>query len=222
MLLGFRQWLDETGVDSQLEVVGVERELVVPLDAPARFDVYWRARFDQVVRNRVTGAYLVRDWKTVDSLAKANQLVLNQQMRFYALLLSMLYRHDDPPMIVGGALYVMLKRSKRTLRATPPFYEQVEITYNKHDLNSTFLRARAVTNRIVDWHTRLDTGEDHRAVVYPNATDFCDWGCPFRDVCPLLDDGSRWENALAASFTQGDPYAYYERDRITDLVRELS
>lgn len=222
MLVGFHQWVDESGVDSQLDVIGVESELEVPLDVPGGHDVTWRARLDQLVRHRVTGAYLVRDWKTVDGLAKANQLVRDQQMRFYSLLLSLLHRYDDPPIVVNGALYVMLKRSKRTTRAAPPFYEQVEILYNEHDLNSTFLRARTVTQRIVAWHDQLNAGADHRAVVYPNATDYCDWGCPFREVCPLLDDGSRWEAALQESFVQGSPYAYYDRDLITDLVRELT
>lgn len=142
-------------------------------------------------------------------------------MRFYALLLSLLHKDDSPPIVVHGALYTMLKRSKRTLRATPPFYDQISIIYNGDDHNSTYLRASTVSKRIVEWHTQLDAGEDHRSVVYPNATDFCEWGCPFRSVCTLLDDGSRWEEALAAHYVHDDPYRYYDKDLITDLVREL-
>lgn len=216
MLEGFVDWAAETGLDAAYEVLDVERELRFPIHVDGH-RVTLRARLDQLVRDRLSGAYLVRDWKTVSSLAKANQLVRNQQMRFYALLLSLIYKPEG--IQVGGALYVMIKKSKRTARAAPPFYDQVLVTFNRHDLNATWQRVKAVTSRIVDWHVRLEAGEDHHGVVYPNATDFCDWGCPFRDVCPMLDDGSRVQDALQASFVQAeDPYHYYERDDLTPLL----
>jgi hypothetical protein len=216
MVEGYVQWLEEEGVDVDLEAVAVERELKLELRTNQGAAIV-RAKLDQLVRRRSDGALLVRDFKTVGTLSKADQLVLDQQMRFYALLLSLLY----PEHRVDGALYTMLKRSKRTLRAKPPFYEQVAISYNKHDLNSTFLRVTAVVAEIVATHRMLDARQDHRLVTYPNPSDYCDWGCPFNRVCPLMDDGSRWEAALEANFTRGDPYQYYERDTIQHLVAAL-
>jgi len=216
MIEGYVQWLDDEAIDVNLETVDVERELKHVLDT-ALGPVTVRAKLDQLVRRRTDGALLLRDFKTVGTLSKADRLVLDQQMRFYAMLLALRF----PEHRVDGALYTMIKRSKRTVRAAPPFYQQVEISYNRHDLNATYLRVLAVTGEILEAHQRLDAGESHHAVVYPTATDYCDWGCPFSRVCPLMDDGSRWDAALRANFTLGDPYQYYERDTIRYLVADL-
>lgn len=219
MVEGYVQWLDDDGVDVLLETVGVERELKHVVDTYLG-PVTLRAKLDQLVRRRTDGALLLRDFKTVGSLSKADRLVLDQQMRFYSMLLALTH----PEHRVDGALYTMLKRSKRTVRASPPFYQQVEISYNRHDLNATYQRVTAVAGQILEAHLRLDSGDpadDHHGVVYPNPSDYCDWGCPFSQVCPLMDDGSRWEAALRANFVVGDPYQYYERDTIQTLVADL-
>jgi len=216
MVEGYVQWLDEEGVDVSLETVDVERELKHQVGTYLG-PVVLRAKLDRLVRRRTDGALLLVDYKTVGSLSKADRLVLDQQMRFYAMLLALRF----PEHRVDGALYTMLKRSKRTVRATPPFYQQVEISYNRHDLNSTYQRVTAVAGAILEAHLRLNDGDDHHAIVYPTATDYCDWGCPFSRVCPLMDDGSRWEAALQANFDRGDPYSYYERSTIQELVADL-
>lgn len=216
MVEGYLQWLDDEGADVILETVDVERELKLELRTNQGSAIL-RAKLDQLVRRRTDGALLLRDFKTVGDLSKADQLVLNQQMRFYSMLLALLH----PEHRVDGALYTMLKRSKRTVRARPPFYQQVEINYNKHDLNSTFQRVTMVVAEILAAHKALDAGHDHHLAVYPTASDYCGWGCPFSRVCPLMDDGSRWEAALAANFTRGDPYSYYGHDTIERLVADL-
>lgn len=219
MLEGFVTWVAAEGVDADLRVVDVERVLRVPVET-RRGPVVLRGKLDQLVQRTTDGAYLARDWKTVDALAKANSLVLDQQMRFYALLLSLTMRGEGRR--VDGALYVMLRRVKRTLRAQPPFYAQVHVSYNRHDLNATYARAVEVAARIVETHEALDAGADHHAVAYPNPTDFCSWGCPFYLACPLLDDGSRAWELLEANFEVRDPYSYYDDDRIERLVTALS
>lgn len=216
MVEGYVQWLDDEAVDVSLETVDVERELRHEVQTYLG-PVTLRAKLDQLVRRRTDGALLLRDFKTVGSLSKADRLVLDQQMRFYSMLLALKF----PQHRVDGALYTMLKRSKRTVRAAPPFYQQVEISYNRHDLNSTYLRVTAVAGAILEAHLRLDAGDDHHSIVYPTPSDYCDWGCPFSRVCPLMDDGSRWEAALRANFNLGDPYRYYEHDTIQQLVADL-
>lgn len=219
MLEGFVAWAAAEAIDADLRVVGVERVLRVPVET-RRGPVVLRGKLDQLVERATDGAYLARDWKTVDALTKANALVLDQQMRFYALLMSLALRGEGRR--VDGALYVMLRRVKRTLRAQPPFYAQVHVTYNRHDLNATYARATEVAARIVETGEALDAGADHHAVAYPNPTDFCAWGCPFYLACPLLDDGSRAWDLLEATFEVADPYAYYDDDRIERLARALT
>lgn len=218
MLEGFLAWTSAEGIDADLRVVAVERVLRVPVQTRLG-TVILRGKLDQVVQRVGDGALLVRDWKTVDSLAKANSLLLDQQMRFYALLLSLLYRGTGQR--VDGALYVMLRRVKRTIRANPPFYGQVHVSYNRHDLNATYARVTEVAARILEAHAALDAGADHHAVAYPNPTDMCAWACPFYLACPLLDDGSRAWDLLNAQYVQGDPYYYHDDDRINRVVEAL-
>lgn len=218
MVEGFLEWITTEGIDVEFDVMSVERVLSVPVETRAGL-VIFRGKLDQVVRRVADNALLIRDWKTVDSLARANSVIRDQQMRFYALLLSLLHRGSDQR--VDGALYTMLRRVKRTIRSTPPYYGQVPISYNRHDLNSTYQRATEVAARILDTHAALDAGEPHHIVTYPNPTDFCDWGCPFRTVCTLFDDGSRAFDVMHNHFVVADPYAYYTHGRITEVVRAL-
>lgn len=215
MAEGYVEWSQAEGIDAGHEVLAVEHELRVPLTLPDGRELVLRGKLDQLLRRLSDGAILLRDFKTGD-LNKVSGLVRDQQMRFYALMLALQLRGTDQH--VAGALYTMLKRSKRTTRATPPFYAQTHIGYNRHDLNSTYLRVVDVTRQMVEVTAALDAGADPRAVAYPNPTDYCDWGCPFRDVCHLFDDGSRAMAAVEANYVQRDPWDYYKRDKIDEVL----
>jgi hypothetical protein len=214
MVEGYLQWAAETGLDVDLEVISTEAEVGHDVSLPSGTVVRLRAKLDQLVRRRSNGAYLLRDFKTVGGFEKGEHLVLNQQMRHYAMLLSLVMRTEH----VAGVLFTMLKRSKRTAQATPPFYLQYELGYNKHDLNSTYQRVTSVASEIERTYQRLAAGEDHHVVVFPNYTDHCHWGCPFLKICPMMDDGSRIHEALEANFVRGDPYAYLSRGRIDEAL----
>lgn len=213
MVEGYLQWAAETGLDVGYETVSTEREVYHDVPLPGGLVVRLRGKLDQVVVRESDGALLLRDFKTVGNFDKGEHLVLNQQMRHYALLLSLATR----PQHVAGVLFTMLKRSKRTTRATPPFYLQYEQTYNRHDLNATYQRVTSVAVEIARTYERLET-EDHHVVAFPNYTDMCHWGCPFYRVCPMMDDGSRINEALQANFVRGDPYSYLSRGRIDQAL----
>lgn len=215
MLEGYLQWAEETGLDVDVEVLATEKEVSHVITLPTQTRVLLRGKLDQLVRRRSSGALLLRDFKTVGGFEKGDLLVMNQQMRHYAMLLSLNKNENE---FVAGALYLMIKRSKRTTRATPPFYEQLEIGYNRHDLNSTYQRVIVVATEIEKTRKLLDHGHDHHEVVYPNFTDACSWGCPFVKVCPLFDDGSRVEGALQANYVVGDPYQYLSRGKINEVL----
>jgi hypothetical protein len=57
--------------------------------------------------------------------------------------------------------------------------------------------------------TALDEGTAHQAIAYPRPSRDCTWKCPFYAVCPMFDDGSAAEEAIAEMFVESDPYAYY-------------
>ena len=68
----------------------------------------------------------------------------------------------------------------------------------------------------------LRNGANHLAVAYPNPeeTGHCRY-CPFKSVCALADDGSRFEDAMDATYVKADPYAYQSNDTITKVRHAL-
>ena len=218
MVSGYLQWAAETGVDEEYDVVAVERAVEVPILLTNGEMAVISGKLDQIVRRKFDGAILLRDWKTVGSLHKADLLVLDEQMRIYSALLT---RASDG-MRVDGALFAMLLRSKRTARARGPFYEQVHIGYNGADHDSTIKRVRGALddmNRVI---RQLREGVDHRTAAYPHPmTDRCGWDCTFTHVCSLFDDGSRAWDAMKGNFQKVDPYAYRSNDLIDVIRREL-
>ena len=218
MVAGYLQWAAENGIDEEYEVVETERTLEVPILLTNGEMAIVSGKLDQVVRRRVDGALLVRDWKTVGSLHKSDLLVLDEQMRVYSALLTV----ASEGMRVDGALYAMLLRSKQTARATGPFYEQVHISYNGHEHMSMLTRIKGTLDDMERLTRQLDAGADHRLVAYPNPmTDRCGWDCPFKNVCPLFDDGSRAEDAMRGNFRKVDPYSYRSASMIEKVVAEL-
>jgi hypothetical protein len=213
MVSGYLDWAAETGVDEEYDVIDVERAIEVPIVLSSGEMAVVSGKLDQIVRRRMDDAVCLRDWKTVGTLHKADLLVLDEQMRIYSALLTI----ASDGMRVDGALYAMLLRSKRTARASGPFYEQVHINYNGAEHQAMMLRLKGVLDDMDRVTRQLSTGlVDHRVAVYPNPmTDRCGWDCSeFKLICPMFDDKSRVDDALRANYVQQDPYAY----RNTDLI----
>lgn len=215
MTRGFLQWAELEGIDAEYEVVGTEADAHHEL----MDGVVIRGRLDQVVRRRGGDeALLLRDFKTVSTFIDSEVLQRDEQMRFYALLQWL--NAVDSGDRVDGALYTMLLRSKRTDRATPPFFATRQVRYNVNDYHSMSLRVKRVAREILETVEALKLGDDHRYRAYPNPSDGCKW-CPFASVCTMADDGSRFEDALAASYVVGDPMGHYGTSRIDKVKRVL-
>lgn len=206
MVKGYLEWVAETGVDAQYHVVATELDASAPIVLMTGETITLRGKLDQVVERRDgSGARLVRDFKTVDALAKANGLPRDTQMRTYDLLHTL----ATPDHITDGVLYTMLVRSKRTARATPPFYEAVHQTYNEHDRQSTLGAVRGTARDIMAADAQLAAGEPFQSVAYTNPGGYCEWACPYTSVCTMADDGSRLADALADTFVVADPWDHY-------------
>lgn len=216
MVSGFLEWAAETGIDQEYDVIDVERTVEVPILLSSGEMAIVSGKLDQIVRRRMDGAVLLRDWKTVATLHKADRIVLDEQMRTYASLLTI----TSEGMRVDGALFAMLLRSKRTARASGPFYEQVHISYNGADHMSMMQRLKGVLDDMERVTRQLNSGlVQHHVAAYPSPMlDRCGWDCSYVNVCPLFDDNSRAEDAMRANFRQGDPYAYRNSDLI-DVVK---
>lgn len=216
MVEGYVQWLGETGADADLRITASETALEVPVEVVVNGetrDAKFIGKLDVRARRVTDNVRLFLDHKTVGDLkGPAVTLPQNEQMLHY-LLLEFL-QTDDAESRCDGALYNMLKRSKRTARAVPPFYDRVEVRHNAYELASYRRRALAATANVMDAVDRLDRGDLHLEVVYPTPKADCRWDCDFFAVCNLFDDGSKGaEDMVNVLYRKTDPLERYQETK---------
>ena len=206
MLEGYMQWLAETGADSQLEVVAAEQAVSAPLLDGA---VELRGKLDLRVKRRIDNVRLFVDHKTVASFDSITRTAhMSEQGMMYQLLEMLTTSEEDER--CEGLIYNMLRKVKRTAASRPPFYERLEVRFNKKTMRSFWLRIHGTLTDMLRLRHQLDEGADHRYVAYPTPTQDCSWKCEFYTVCPLFDDGSAAEELLDMVYTKNDPYERYE------------
>jgi hypothetical protein len=206
MLEGYLQWVEEEGIDSELEMISTEEVLNMPM-----FDgsVELQGKIDMRVRRKGDGVRMFRDFKTVGgSFDQFYQTAhMNEQILTYMLLEQ--HKNGGTDERSEGGIFTLLKKVKRTANAKPPFYDQFEVRHNIFSLRSFWQRLHGTVSDLMRVKTALDNGEAHQSVAYPTPSRDCTWKCPFYSVCPLVDDGSAAENAIEELFEVSDPYAYY-------------
>jgi RecB family exonuclease len=209
MLEGYLQWMDEEGIDSNLEKISNEEIIQMPL-----FDgeVVLQGKLDMRVRRKSDGVRMFRDFKTVGgSFADfASQAQMNEQILTYMLLESA--QNTEPGERSEGGLFTMLKKVKRTANAKPPFYEQIEVRHNIFTMRSFWQRIHGTISDLMNVKKSLDVGADPNFVAYPSPSKDCKWKCQFYTICPLIDDGSAAEAAISEMYVVSDPYGYYGKN----------
>lgn len=205
MLEGYLQWVEENGIDSELEMISTEEIISMPM-LEGRVEL--QGKIDMRVRRKADGVRMFRDFKTVggsftDFGAMAH---MNEQILTYMLLETA--QNKDGERSEGG-IFTLLKKVKRSTNARPPFFDQIEVRHNVFALRSFWQRVNGVLTDLMKTRDDLDAGADHRYVAYPRPSRDCKWKCQFFAVCPLLDDGSAAEQAISEMFDVGDPYGYY-------------
>lgn len=213
MLEGYLEWLDETNADSDLEVVAAEQKLAKRL---IEFDgrIELQGKVDLTVRRRSDDSLAEMDHKTAvgfDPYRKYSHM--SEQLMTYTLL----QEHATPDEFVDGGIYNLLKKVKRSATATPPFYERIDVRFNRVMLESFWTRTLGVLSDMIRVREELDKGADHRFVAYPKPV--MDWQCgtcPFFDLCTMVDDGSQAERYMEDMFEQTDPYERY-KDKKEDV-----
>lgn len=214
MVDGYRQWVQDEGVDQTIEVVGVEREILVPF--PAIPGVTLRARLDMTVYDKHLGALMFFDHKTCQSFLTEDYLTRDEQAKFYA----MLQRLDNPKgKHCMGGVFNMLRKVKRGPKAKPPFYMRTHVEFNNAEMNSMYYRTFETISEIIKARERLDAGERMQQVCYPHPTKDCSWKCPLASgACSMMDDGSDWKGHLQENFIKLDPYSRYTDDSYLDKL----
>jgi len=215
MIEGYLEWIQETGVDSQLEVISAEQKIEVELTTlPLSLRSAWGdtikliAKLDARVRSTVTGAIKFIDHKTVGSLYDAT-LGINQQMLHYHVIEDATTEPGQPR--AEGALYNMLRKVKRTRASRKPYYLRIPIDHNRYELNGYRNQLYGVISRLNLTEVWLgQRPQQHQAVVPPRPSRDCTWKCEFFKICRMFDDGSRVEAAIEEHYVAGDPLAYYD------------
>lgn len=212
MLEGYFDWLLEEGADSTYETIGVEGRLSMTLPN----GVEYIGKYDALIRDLITGFLRVVDTKTVGSLKNPTfKLQTDEQILGYVALMRDRIEKEGLREHLDGAMYNMLRKVLRTSTANPPFYDRHDIHFNKAEIATFLARLVEVTNEMMRLDQRLrecDTIAERAIVAYPTPTDDCSWRCNFFSVCPMFNDGSRVEDALAEQYAEFDPYARYDED----------
>jgi hypothetical protein len=202
------QWVEENGIDAELEFISSEEVVSAPL---LEGQVELQGKLDMRVRRKVDGVRMFRDFKTVGgSFADFTSMAhMNEQVLTYMLLEAQ--KKDEIERCDGG-IFTMLRKVKRTANARPPFYEQIEVRHNIFSLRSFWNRIHGTITDLLRVRKGLEDGGDHTMLAYPRPSRDCKWKCQFFAVCPLLDDGSAAEQAISEMYVVDDPYSYYKPD----------
>ena len=207
MIEGYVQWIEETGIDDDLDVISVEEELAVPLEG---VPVTIIGKLDTRIRRKSDDRLLSMDHKTCASFEGLTRtLELNEQPLMYQLLEKMTQSEGNH--VIGG-MYNMLRKVKRTANAKPPFYMRETIHHNDTELRNFYKRLIGTLRTMVEVEDRLNNGEEHFVVAYPTPNSNCAWDCDFRAVCPMFDDGSHAEGLIEAAYKVHNPYERYETE----------
>ena len=206
MLEGYLEWVEQEGIDAELEMISTEEILERPM---MDGKVVLQGKIDMRVRRKIDGARMIRDFKTVGgSFADFGSMAhMNEQVKTYMLLDEAQGSEDGTR--TDGAIFTMLRKVKRGAYAKPPFYDQISVRHNRFTLRAFLEQLEGTLTDMLRVRDALDEGGSHYANAYPTPTKDCKWKCQFFAICPLFDDGSAAEAALSDSFVSSDPYGYY-------------
>jgi hypothetical protein len=214
MIAGYMEWLAETGVDSELQVIESE----TPRSAMLEAEVDGRIIPVQVVSLQDTrvirttdGVRLFIDHKSTGSLTEPlPMLKADPQMLHYHLVEWL--NTPEGEARCDGALYNMLKKVKRTARAAPPFYHREPIMFNTFQIDSYRRELLGLVRQMVRMEDALRNGADPIGTAPKHWTKSCKWECDFYSICPLFDDGSPGvEDMRDTLYQRVDVWARYER-----------
>lgn len=206
MLEGYLEWVDENNLDYNLETIGVEKQLTVPMFNDR---IILQGKIDRKVRNLDNGHISILDYKTAQSFATYDKTYnQSEQIRMYVLL-DLLSGDKNP---IDGGIYRVLRKVKRTRTMKNPAYKEYYVQISRTDIETYYKKLANILSKMLETRDRLDAGENHLDVVWANFNENCSWKCPFYKSCPLMDDGSDFEGYVESYCEVIDPYERYKEE----------
>jgi len=179
-LVSYLRWLDDSGADLNLRIIGAEDKMSMPGPLPG---TVINGRIDLLAEDTRNGDIVVIDLKLVTSISeKIRMLHLDTQAKQYALLAR--ERFGKPVRVA----FRIVKINQRSARAKGPQEEEYVIHLNDGQMDTYLQQLTGLMADVQRTTDRLDEGEHHQTVCYPSPSDTCSWKCSFFPVCPLLDD----------------------------------
>ncbi len=180
---GYIEWLAETGADIGYKFTQSEVELRMPGPVPG---TELMGIVDLGGEEERSGDLFVMDTKvtgSIDTMVKGLHMV--EQGPMYAILAK---ANDPNPNRGFRVIWNMIKNSKQTARAKPPFYQRYEFAMNKDQLVQFYEQLQGQITDMLRTEERLNAGESHVQVAYPTPSDTCSWKCPYFALCGAMND----------------------------------
>jgi hypothetical protein len=217
MVSGYEDYLAETGVDADLEVVSAEEKLSHVFDINGT-QVELRGKIDLRVFNKFTEQYMVADFKTCKTFESFTETAhLSEQLKTY-MTLEMLTNLDNPDHHLGGAMFIMFRKVKQSRASKPPYYARYEVHHSKARLRGYYQQLLGTLEDYLRVVQALDAGVDHRKVAYPNPHPFTRYS-EYKNAMDMMDDPGI-EDMLHTLYKQYDPHARYSEEP-ADLLSQL-
>lgn len=216
MLEGYVEWITSSGIDEYLTVIGSEMYAESEFDVDDETPVKLIGKIDTRVSRTSDGMHLFLDHKTVANFTGPRAtLHMNTQMLHYHIIMNRMTQ--DAGAHCAGALYNMLRKTMRSNRSRPPYFDRVEVRFNEHTLRSYEQRLRVIIRQILDIESKLRDGVDFKDIIHHNPTSDCAWKCQFFSVCPMHDDSKSYPEAMLAEYyVKHDVYDYYRDQEYTE------
>ena len=191
MMAGYVRWLAETGYDDFFEIIGVEEKIEATIN-----DIPFRGIYDLLVQDKQTGQHFYIDHKTGADFRLETYSSHSSQIRLYHCI-----NYMSEQQTVAGTYLNMLKKSKQTRRATPPFYKR-DFTPLKQAVVERDLE------RFAYWGAQIIEARKTTEPPHAKLTTSCSF-CPYREPCHAEDLGENFGNILETAFSKENPDERY-------------
>lgn len=199
---GYPEWLEETGADAGLEIIGSEMKVEAPVGP-----YMLRGKIDARAIREIDGKLVQLEHKTVGNFTDIPKYAQSAPQFLTYDLLAFLLRPDGTH--TDGVLINMIRKVQRTASAKPPFYDRHEVHHSVEELRSHWKHVLGVGNQITEVRAALDAGGDPHVICPPKADREHTWRCDCSSVSTLIDRGEDWFGYLSEHWEQHDPLERY-------------
>lgn len=195
MVLGWKDWVEESGVEVGIETIEREERMYVPLGEFSGDNVTLTMAPDRVmVDHGLGGAIIIDDIKTVAGNDLGTVQTHNRQLMTYAIGWRIL--KNQVPRYLSTT---QLGKSKRTKGGSlNQYFHRSQLYITDEMYSSHFDELYVCIDEMVKLDQALDRGDTRPAVQNPGRD--CGWKCRFQDPCITYNYGGDVETLLITDY----------------------